>query len=251
MEKIKKRVYEIIEVDREDDVWSSIYDVFMLIVIALSIIPMTLKHPAAYWTYVDQVCVLIFMIDYVLRWWTADLKLPESKHPYVEYPFTFMAVVDLLTILPSIGKLNSVLRGFKLMRILRIMRVFRALRVFKAFRYSKNFQIILRVMKQSKSSLITVTLFVITYVFTSALIVFNVEPNTFENFFEALYWATTSLATIGYGDIAPVSEIGRFVAMVSSILGLAIIAMPSGIITAGFLEELEKEQKKEEEEERK
>lgn len=97
-----------------------------------------------------------------------------------------------------------------------------------------------------KSSLMTVTMFVIAYVFASALIVFNVEPDTFSSFFEALYWATISLATIGYGDITPVTGIGRFVAMISSILGMAIIAMPSGIITAGFLEELDREKKAEE-----
>lgn len=237
---LKKRIYEIIEVNREDDWASKIYDIFMLIVISLSIIPMTLKDPAEYWADIDKLCVTVFVVDYILRLWTADLKLPKSEHPYLEYPFTFMAVVDLLSILPSITKLNNALKAFRLMRILRLMRVFMALRVFKAFRYSRNFSIILKVMKKSQSSLMTVIMFSVTYVFVSALIVFNVEPDTFKNFFEALYWATISLATIGYGDVAPVTETGRFVAMVSSLLGIAIIALPSGIITAGFMEELAK-----------
>lgn len=247
----KQRIYEIIEVDREDDKWSSVYDVFMLIVIALSIIPMALKNPAEYWVYIDRFCVAVFIIDYLLRFWTADLKFPESKHPYRDYPFSFLAVVDFLSILPSLTRLTNALKAFRLVRILKLMRLFQALRVFKAFRYSKNFDLILRVIKRMKGSLLTVTLLTITYIFTSALIVFNVEPDTFKDFFEALYWATISLATIGYGDITPVTGIGRFVAMISSILGLAIIALPSGILTAGFLEELDKERRVEEAKKRK
>lgn len=82
---------------------------------------------------------------------------------------------------------------------------------------------------------------VITYIFISALIIFNVEPDTFKNFFDALYWSTISLITVGYGDIYTVSEIGKLITMISSILGVAIIARPVSIMTAGYLEEIEKE----------
>ena len=75
----------------------------------------------------------------------------------------------------------------------------------------------------------------------SALIVFNVEPDTFENFFEAVYWATVSLTTVGYGDIYPVTTIGRVVTMVSSFVGIAIVALPAGIITAGYMDRIQKE----------
>ena len=76
----------------------------------------------------------------------------------------------------------------------------------------------------------------------SALVVFNVEPDTFESFFDAIYWAVVSLTTVGYGDIYPVSTLGRIVTMISSVFGVAIIALPAGIITAGFMQELEKRQ---------
>ena len=69
----------------------------------------------------------------------------------------------------------------------------------------------------------------------TAIVVFNVEPDTFGTFFDALYWATVSLTTVGYGDIYPVSTIGRLLAMVSSIFGIAIVALPAGIITAGYM----------------
>ncbi|MCD7843371.1 MAG: potassium channel family protein, partial [Clostridiales bacterium] len=79
------------------------------------------------------------------------------------------------------------------------------------------------------------------YVLISALIVFNVEPDTFDTFFDAIYWATVSLTTVGYGDIYPVTVIGKIVAMMSSFIGIAIIALPSGIITAGYMSELSKQ----------
>ena len=81
--------------------------------------------------------------------------------------------------------------------------------------------------------------FALGYIFISALVIFNVEPETFGSFFDAVYWATVSLTTMGYGDIYPVSTIGRIVTMLSSFIGIAIVALPAGILTAGYMEELE------------
>ena len=87
--------------------------------------------------------------------------------------------------------------------------------------------------------------FAIGYVLIAALVVFNVEPDTFDSFFDAVYWATVSLTTVGYGDIYPVSSAGRLVTMISSFMGIAVVALPSGIITAGYMEDV-KESKDEE-----
>ena len=81
----------------------------------------------------------------------------------------------------------------------------------------------------------------VTYILISALVIYNVEPESFHSFFEAVYWATISLTTVGYGDIYPVSTIGRMVTMVSSVFGVAVVALPSGVITAGYLSELSRE----------
>ena len=235
---MKERIYEIIEVDRDDDKWSSVYDIFMIGVIILSVIPMMLKNPGEIWQYTDRFCASIFIVDYALRLWTADLKLKDNPHPFLVYPFTPLAIIDLVSILPSITRLNNALKALRLVRIMRLMKVFMAFRVFKTLRYSKNFEIIIKVIKESWDALVAVILFAVAYIFVSALVVFNVEPQTFKNFFDALYWATISLTTVGYGDITPVTEIGKLVTMISAILGLAIIALPSGIIMAGFMEEL-------------
>ena len=82
----------------------------------------------------------------------------------------------------------------------------------------------------------------VAYVLISALVIYNVEPESFNTFFDAVYWATISLTTVGYGDLYPVTTIGRIVTMISSVFGIAIIALPSGVITAGYLSEINKDE---------
>ena len=111
-------------------------------------------------------------------------------------------------------------------------------RVFKAFRYSKSFTIIIKVIKNSKNALLAVCTLAIGYILVSALVIFNVEADSFETFFDAIYWATVSLTTVGYGDIYPVTTAGRIITMISFIFGIAIVALPAGIITAGYMDTL-------------
>ena len=131
--------------------------------------------------------------------------------------------------------LNS---GFKLLKIFRLLRTFRVFRVFKAVRYSKNIMLILSVLKRQKDSLLVVLWLALAYVLVSALVIFNVEPQTFDSFFDAVYWATISLTTMGYGDIYPVSTAGQVITMLSSVLGIAIVALPASIITTGYMKEV-------------
>lgn len=131
---------------------------------------------------------------------------------------------------------------FKLFRITRLMKI---LRVFKFIRYSRNVQILFRVLRKESRILMTVFWIAVLYILITALIMFNVEESAmFEDFFDALYWATTTLTTVGYGDICPSTDIGRVISMLSAILGVAVIALPSGVITASYLDEL-REMKKE------
>lgn len=154
-----------------------------------------------------------------------------------------MAIIDLISILPSLTVLNQ---GFKLLRLLRMFRALRVFRAFKLFRYSKNAQIIANIFKKQKGPLCYVLILALGYIVISALIVFNVEPDSFNTFFDAIYWATVSLTTMGYGDIYPVTDIGRIVTMLSSLFGIAIVALPAGIITAGYMDELGNMSKKDE-----
>jgi len=236
---MRKRIFEIIEVSRDGDRVSTFYDFFMIFVIVVSLVPLAFKEETTAFVVIDKICVVIFIIDYLLRWLTADYKFNNtSALSFARYPFSFMAIIDLLSILPS---LSIISRGFKILRLLRIFRAMRVFRIFKAMRYSKNLQIILAVLKKSKRPLIAVCILAGGYILIAGLVIFNVEPDTFNNFFEAIYWATISLTTVGYGDIYPTSEIGRVFTMLSSFLGIAIVALPAGIITAGYMKEIEKE----------
>lgn len=234
---MRKRLYEIIEVAKENDRWSQAYDFIMIFVIFLSLMPLTVKEQTPFLNVVDKITASIFVIDYLFRLITADFKLEQGKLSFVRYPFTFMAIVDLVSILPSVTFINNSFRVLKVSRLFRSLRVFR---IFKSFRYSKNVALIIRVFSKQKDSLMVVIWFALGYIVISALVIFNVEPETFDTFFDAVYWATVSLTTMGYGDIYPVSTIGRTVTMLSSFIGIAIVALPAGIITAGYMEELEK-----------
>ena len=107
----------------------------------------------------------------------------------------------------------------------------------------------IRVFRKQKDALIVVGWLVVGYIFVTALVVFNMEPRTFNDFFHALYWATISLTTVGYGDVYPMSTTGRFITMLSSVVGVAVIALPSSILTVGYLAEIteEKEEKRDDE----
>ena len=240
---MRKRIFEVIEVAREDDRVSAVYDAFMIVMIVLSLVPLLFKEQTPALAVFDHIAVVVFILDYLLRWSTADYKFGKSGLlSFVRYPFSLMAIIDLLSILPSLTVLNA---GFKVLRMLRMMRAMRVLRVLKAVRYSKSLRIIGDVLKEAKEPLIAVATLAIAYIFVSALVIFNAEPDSFRDFFEALYWATVLLTTVGFGDITPVTVIGRGVAMCSSIFGIAIVALPSAIITAGYMRQIGMQSKEE------
>lgn len=240
---MRERIYGIIEKSSGNDIWSSVYDYAMIGVIVLSIMPLAFKQEYRGLEIIDKVTAGIFILDYLLRLMTADYKFSgKGIKPFIRYPFSFMAVIDLLSILPSLTVINS---GFKLLRLFRMFRAMRVVRVFKVMRYSRNIRIIAEVMKASKDSLAVVGVLAAGYILVSALIVFNVEPDSFQSFFDAVYWATVSLTTVGYGDIYPVSTMGRIITMLSSVFGIAVVALPASIITAGYMKEVKKDQEEE------
>lgn len=238
---MRKRLFEIIEAAEEGDRASALYDGCMIVLIVLSLVPLAFKTESAPLRVLDKSCAVLFSLDYVLRLCTADYKLPRrGAAAFLLYPFTPIALVDLLSVLPSFTVINS---GFKVLRVLRMFRALRVLRVFKAARYSKSVRIILGVFRRSKDALLAVCTLAGVYILICALVILNVEPDSFDGFFEAVYWATVSLTTMGYGDIYPVTTVGRVFTMISSVFGIAIIALPAGIITAGYMDALQEEKK--------
>ena len=156
-------------------------------VIVVSLIPLAFKTDNPLFQIIDKITVGIFIIDYLLRWITADYKFNNSRAvSFAKYPFSIIAIIDLISILPSVTVIN---KGFKVLRVLRMIRAFRVFRVFKAVRYSKSFEIIGTVLRSSKEQLLAVCALAGGYILISALIIFNVEPDSFGSFFDAVYWA--------------------------------------------------------------
>ena len=235
---MRRQIWETVSAPDRSTEWSTRYDCFMILVIILSLIPLNFKEETLAFELLDKICAGIFIVDYLLRWMTADYG--SRKPPllaFLLYPFTFMAVIDLVSILPSLTDLSE---SLKMLRLFRMFRALRVLRVAKAVRYSRNLQIINNVIKRSRKPLAAVGTLALAYVYISALLMFNVEPETFDTMYDAIYWAMVSLTTVGYGDIYAVSGVGRAISMISSFLGIAIIALPAGIITAGYMEEISK-----------
>lgn len=236
---MREKIFEIIE--PMESRLSRLYDMAMIFFIVASIFPLAFHSDNAIFLRIDRVTTIIFIFDYFLRLVTSDYKVKRGIVSFIIYPFTPMAIIDLFSILPGIFALNH---SLKLLRLVRLFRAMRILRIFKAVRYSKSVVLIINVLHRQKESLIAVCGIAGVYVLISALIIFNVEPDSFPTFFDAMYWAVVSLTTMGYGDLYPVTTIGRIVTMISSIFGIAIVAMPASIITAGFMEEMNKKQDK-------
>ena len=230
----RRKIFDVVEANG-NTVWSKIYDWTMLCFIVLSIIPLTSREHTPFFKWIDIISVSVFIIDYALRWMTADMKMPDRpRHQaFAVYPFTAFAIIDLLSILPSFLMIS---RALKVLRITRLMKI---LRVFKFIRYSENVRLLLKLLRKERRILFTVFIFALFYIVVTAMIMYNVEDSAmFENYLDALYWATTTLTTVGYGDICPTSDIGRIISMLSALLGVAVIALPSGVITASYLDEL-------------
>lgn len=229
----RHRIFEVIELGAPGDMASLVYDRFMITMILASLLPLFFKQVPPELAVVDRITSAVFLVDYALRWWTSDFKVKRGAVSFLIYPFTFLALLDLASILPFFITTSAHLQLFRLMRLTR------ALRALRMLRYSKSFYLIMEVMQRERKTLSAVVWMAGGYVVLSALIMFQVEPENFATFSDAFYWAVVTMTTVGYGDIYPVTELGRMVSMVSSFVGIAIIALPTGIISAGFMQSLQ------------
>ncbi len=238
-EAYKKRLYEIIEASTGDDATSRAYDLMTMTAVLVGLLPLTMKTETVYIRAIDISTTLIFLFDYLARFYTSDYKMGVKSYiAYIAYILSPLAVFDFLSIVPIV---SLILPSHPLVRLLRIFRIFRLV---KLVRYSKTMVNITNVLRRVRKQLMAVLILTVTYIFASGMIIFQIEPGLFDTFFDALYWATISLTTIGYGDISPITSAGRLVTMISSLIGVAVIALPSGIITAAYMDEIKKKKSK-------
>lgn len=232
---VKRRIYEIIEASQSGDRTSKAYDIMILVAIFVGLIPLSIKGENQYTRMIDIVTVIIFTIDYALRMYTSDYKMGVKSYvSYVANALMPISIIDLLSVTPILAFI------FPSYKALGMFRLFRVFLLFKVMRYSATMNIIARVIKKVWRPLSAVFTLAFVYTITCALIMFQVEPDTFPLFLDAIYWSGCTVLTVGYGDFAPLTEIGRALTVVSAMVGMAIIALPSGIITAAYMEEITK-----------
>ncbi|MEQ8237812.1 MAG: ion transporter [Cyclobacteriaceae bacterium] len=249
---LKKRIYEILEKGEDGDQISKRFDIFIIILIILNVILVIAETEEHLYTEYKQwmdafekVSVLIFTLEYLLRIWTCTYAT-KYAHPLwgrLSFIFSFGALIDLLAILPFYLPLIFKLDG----RFLRVLRLFRLFRLFKMGRYSTAFRLIQNVIRDRKEELaVSFSILVILLVVASGLMYYienSVQPESFSSIPETMWWGVATLTTVGYGDMYPITGLGRLLAAIIAILGIGVFALPAGIIASGFEAELSKRNK--------
>jgi len=254
MNGVKGKIYNIIRDDDENNLLSNIVDsiiIFMIIINVVAVIADTFTLPPHFQTaswIIEIVTVVVFSIEYLLRLWTSDLRYSTLSpiRSRIRYILSFMAIIDLLAILPFYIPFLFPID----LRVLRTLRVVRLFRLFKVNRYTHALSTIGTVFKKKSGQLLS-SIFVVTLLMVIAsVLMYNVEseaqPDKFDNVFSALWWAVATFTTVGYGDIFPITVLGKFLSAVIAFLGIGLVAVPTGIISAGFIEQLDVEKKQKE-----
>lgn len=242
---MKKKIFDIIQIGDKSNVVSRIFDYFIVINILCNITAMvleTFEELSAFsqvFKIVEIVTTVIFLIEYVLRIYTADLLFPKlSKgRAIVKFILSFDGIVDLFTIVPVFF-----LSGFVVFRILRVIRIFH---LFRINNQSDSFHVITKVLYKKRNQIISSLIIIMILMLAGSLCMYSVEheaqPDVFKNAFSGIWWTVSAMLTIGYGDICPVTVLGRLMAILISFLGVGAVAIPTGIISAGFVEQYTRE----------
>lgn len=252
MKKFKKRVFEIIQIGSNKDVMSRAFDIFIVIVILLNladVFAMTFARMAPYMHQlylIELITSIIFCIEYLLRLWTSDLLYPKRTRirALIGYGLSLWGIVDLLSFmpffLPMIFPAGAV--AFRIFRVVRIFRLFRL-----NVKYD-GFNLIVDVIKERFSQLFFSIMIILILMLASSLFMYNLEhdaqPQLYSNAFSGIWWSVSALLTVGYGDIYPITTLGRIMGIITAFLGVLLVSIPTGIISAGFVEkyrEMEKD----------
>ncbi|MBQ6250021.1 MAG: ion transporter, partial [Oscillospiraceae bacterium] len=238
---MRRRVFEIIQIGRVNDLPSRIFDVCLVAVILLNILAMFLEtfEELAAWhgvfEAIELITVTLFCVEYALRIWTADYLYPGVSRGKAILRFlrSYDGVIDLLTILPFFF-----LSGFVVFRMLRVVRIFHLFRI--NTRYD-SFNVIKSVLYEKRNQIASSVFIIVTLMLAASLCMYSVEheaqPENFRNALSGVWWSINTLLTVGYGDIYPVTILGKAMAIVITFLGVGAVAIPTGIISAGFVEQ--------------
>ena len=244
-EKIKKRTFEIIEKAEKGDIASIIFDAFIMLLIcvnSLSVFIETFQISAKFQRVLYKIeffSIIIFSIEYILRVWTAEFLYENISHfkARIKYISSFMALIDLFAILPFyIPFLIKVD-----LRVLRMLRLIRLSRIIKVNRYTKALYKVLDVVRKKSSELISAIFMLSLLMLISSILIYYIEspaqPEVYTNALSGLWWSIAIFTSVWLGDIYPITTAGKILCGLMAIFGVAIIAVPTGIISSGFVED--------------
>ncbi len=240
---IKKRIFTIIEIGEREDWISTAFDIFIVFVIMLNL-AVTLaftfdnfnKHEHIL-NAIELVTVVIFTVEYVLRLWTADQKYTQlgTVKAALRFAVSFYGIIDLLTFLPYYMPIVFP-AGIVAFRILRVFRIFRLFRVNAQY---DAFNVITSVLYEKRNQLLSSMALIMIMMVASSLGMYTLEheaqPEAFKNAFSGIWWSVSTVLTVGYGDIYPITVAGKILAIITAFLGVGMVAIPTGIISAGFV----------------
>ena len=244
MERIKRRIFEIIQVSKDHDRPSIAFDFFIAVAIVLNLgvtLALTFDslekfYPLFNW--IDFITMVIFGVEYGLRLWTAEYLYPKVSplKAKIKYMGSFYGVIDLLCFLPYFLPVFFPM-GIVAFRMLRVVRI---LRLFRINAYYDAFNVITDVISDKKNQIFSSVCIILILMLASSLLMYNLEheaqPDKFQNAFSGIWWAVSALLTVGYGDLYPVTLAGQIVGIVIAFFGVGVVAIPTGIISAGFVE---------------
>lgn len=243
---LQRKVYYELDPEHRESGIEKVIHLFIISLILLNVVVVTLetvpwlyKDYYSYFHAFDVFTVVVFTIEYVLRVWscTADERYRHPVWGRLKYMFTFAAIVDLLAILPFyIPFLFEVdlraIRILSLFRFLKITRYLRAIRVFSS------------VLKERKNELILSLMLMLTLIILSSTLMYYLErdaqPDKFSSIPMAMWWSITTLTTLGYGDVTPVTSAGKFMTGITMLFAIAMFAIPAGILASGFSDAFKK-----------
>lgn len=238
---VKKRIFDIIQIGQRNDLPSRLFDWGLSMIIIINIVSMFMQTFDSFapvmWLLdiIEAATLVLFCAEYVLRIWTADLLYPSLSPAKARLRFlvSFDGIIDLCTILPFFY-----LSGFIAFRMLRVGRIFHLFRINSVY---DSFNIITTVLLEKKNQILSSLFMVLILMFASSLGMYSAEheaqPEAFSNAFSGIWWSVSTLLTVGYGDIYPVTIVGRIMAICIAFLGVGVVAIPTGIISAGFVEQ--------------
>jgi voltage-gated potassium channel len=252
IEKIRIRIYQILERAAAGDRISRAFDIFIVSLICANVLVVifetlpSLSSLKVFFRWFEIVSVVIFSLEYLLRVWSCTVDKRYGKLGPIlgrlRFIVSFMGLVDLLAILPFYLPFVFLI-DLRMIRLLRIVRMFR---VFKAGRYSVALQTLGRVLKAKRAELImTLSVTAILLVISGSLMYYvenPAQPEVFSSIPQALWWGVATLTTVGYGDVYPITAVGKLLGAVIAVLGVGLFALPAGILGSGFVEDMKKGQ---------